>query len=270
MKIGYLISDLDQLEDVAAWGYDYAEALPGLLDSGLLDSGLPDPGAGSGAATQSALRRLHSSPVPVASLCGFIPAPEDNRLMVVGPHVDPARLRAYVTRVFDLMQRADIDVIGYGSGSSRWVPDGFPRARALDQVRDFLRMCDDLGRERRVRVALEPYNRDDANLLNTVPEALELVQEIDRPNSQLMADFVHMRLNREPFDALTAAGPHLIHAHIGEPGRSCPPTTPDEHAAFLRTLRAAGYDGRVTQTGALPAYDAPAAAAAALKKAAGS
>ena len=265
MKIGYLISDLDQLEDVAAWGYDYAEASPGLLDPDLMD-----PGAPIGEAAQKALARLRSAPMPVASLCGFIPAPEENGLMVVGPHVDPGRLRAYVTRVFDLMQRAGIEVIGYGSGSSRWVPDGFPRDRALEQVRDFLRMCDDLGGPRSVRVALEPYNRDDANLLNTVPEALELVREVDRPNSQLMADFVHMKLNDEPFDELVPAGPHLIHTHIGEPGRNCPLTTPEEHAVFLQTLRDAGYEGRVTQTGELPAYAAPAAAAAALKKAAGS
>ncbi|MDP6108152.1 MAG: hypothetical protein QGI33_06940, partial [Candidatus Brocadiia bacterium] len=77
-------------------------------------------------------------------------------------------------------------------------------------------------------------------------------------------------LDQEALDELVAAGPHLIHAHIGEPGRHCPQTTPDEHAAFLRTLRAAGYDGRVTQTGALPAYAAPTLAATALKKAAGS
>ena len=188
--------------------------------------------------------------------------------MVVGPAVDPERLRAFTTRVFDLMQRAGIDVIGYGSGSSRWVPDGFARDQALEQVRHFLRMCDELGGPRGVRVALEPYNRDDANLLNTVPEALEVVQEVDRPNSQLMADFFHMRLNDESFDALEAAGPHLIHAHIAEPGRGRPQTTPKEHAAFLQTLREAGYDGRVTQTGALPAYDSPAATATALKKAA--
>ena len=31
MEIGLLIGSLDQLEEVAAWGYDYAEISPGLL-----------------------------------------------------------------------------------------------------------------------------------------------------------------------------------------------------------------------------------------------
>ena len=34
MEIGLLIGSLDQLEDVAAWGYDYAEISPGLLGVG--------------------------------------------------------------------------------------------------------------------------------------------------------------------------------------------------------------------------------------------
>jgi sugar phosphate isomerase/epimerase len=264
MQIGYLISDLNQLEDVAAWGYDYAEATPWLLDPDFLRVE-----ESSTRAAEQVLARLQAAPIPVVSLCGFMPDPEANGLMVVGPAADPVRLRAYVTHLFDTMQRAGIDVIGYGSGASRWVPAGFDADRALEQVCDFLRMCDEIGRPRGVRVALEPYNRDDANLLNTVAEALSLVRKVNRPNSQLMADFFHMRLNGEALDELVAAGPHLIHAHIAEPGRGRPQTTPEEHAHFLQTLRQAGYDGRVTQTGDLPAYASPAEAAASLKRAAG-
>lgn len=261
MQIGYLISNLDQLTDVAAWGYDYAEALPGLLDPDYLH---PE---GSNAAAAVALKRIQSAPVPVAALCGFLPDPEVNDLMVVGPHVNHNRLRAYVTRLFDTMAQVGIDVIGYGSGGSRWAPAGFDPARALDQVSEFLQLCAEIGRPRGVRVALEPYNRDDANLLNTVAEALALVQSLDLPHCRLMADFFHMQLNGESWDALSAAGPYLIHAHIAEPGRGRPQSTPADHTQFLQALRNAGYDGRVTQTGDLPAYGSRAAAAAALKAA---
>ena len=256
MQIGFLIEDLDDLGQVAAWGYDYAETVPWALGPDADDMG----------AERAARTRVQASPVPVASLCGFLPDPERLGLMVVGPRVDWARLRIYVTRVFDRMQALGIDVIGYGSGSSRTVPAGFPHERALEQVRDFLHLCADLGEPRGVRVALEPYNRDDTNLLYTVPEALAVVQTVTRPTVGLMADFFHMRLNDEPLDELAAAGPYLIHAHIAEPGRGRLQTTPAEHGAFLSALRAAGYDGRVTQTGPLPAYGSPAEAAAVLKR----
>src|SRR5687767_5113562 len=108
MQIGYLISDLDQLEEVAAWGYDYAEAVPWLLDPDYLKVE-----ESSVQAAHQALARIQSAPIPVASLCGFMPDPEANGLMVVGPNANPVRLRAYATRLFDTMQRAGIDVIGY-------------------------------------------------------------------------------------------------------------------------------------------------------------
>lgn len=263
MQIGYLVSHLGQLGDVADWGFDYAETTPWVLDPHLLD-----PARANGSEARDRLDRLASSPVSVPVLCGFIPDAEQHGLMVVGPDADPERLRAYVTRLFDLMRRAGIGVIGYGSGGSRWVPDGFPRQRTLAQVRDFLHLCADLGEPRGVEVALEPYNRDDANLLNTVPEALEVVRDVDRTHARLMADFFHMQLNGESNDVLEEAGPFLIHGHIAEPGRGRPQSTPDEHAAYLSALRRAGYEGRVTQTGDLPAYASPAEAAAALLRAA--
>ena len=251
MEIGLLIGSLDQLEDVAAWGYDYAEISPGLL-------GIDEE---SGIIKQEALKQIQGAPVPVTAMCGFLA-----RSKVVGPDIDNIRVRDYVIRLFDAMQQAGVPVIGYGSGGSRFVPDGFPRERALEQVNDFLQMCADLGEPRGVQVALEPYNYDDANLINTVPEGVEMVQKVNRPGIQLMADFFHIRLNGESFDTLASAGPYLIHAHIAEPGRGRPQTTPAEHAVYLQALCEAGYYGRVTQTGELPAYDSPAEAAATLKR----
>ena len=251
MEIGLLIGSLDQLEDVAAWGYDYAEISPGLL-------GVDEE---TGTVKQNVLEQIQGSPVPVTAMCGFL-----NRSKVVGPNIDNTRVHDYVIRLFDAMQQAGVPVIGYGSGGSRFVPDGFSRDRALEQVNEFLQMCADLGEPRGVQVALEPYNYDDANLINTVPEGVEMVQKVNRPGIQLMADFFHIRLNGESFDTLAAAGPYLIHAHIAEPGRGRPQTTPAEHAAYLQALCEAGYYGRVTQTGELPAYDSPAEAAATLKR----
>ena len=257
MQIGLLVTNRRELAESADWDFDYLEGFPGLLGADADDS----------QAERECLALLAKHPLRMQTMCGFIPNPQGRGLMVVGPDVSLDRLRTFVTRVFDLMQRAGAEVIGYGSGGSRWVPDGFDRDKAHQQVADFLHLCADLGEPRGVKVALEPYNRDDANLLNTVSEATEFIREVDRSHAKLMADFFHMKLNGESFDALKQAGPHLIHAHIAEPGRGRPQTTPADHALFLHALRTAGYDGRVTLSGALPAYADDRATAIALKKA---
>ncbi len=257
MQIGLLITNLQELAESADWSFDYLEGFPGLLG---VDADDPQ-------IERECLALLENHPLQLKTMCGFIPDPQGRGLMVVGPDVSLDRLRTFVTRVFDRMQRAGVEVIGYGSGGSRWVPDGFDRNRACQQVADFLHLCADLGEPRGVKVALEPYNRDDANLLNTVSEATEFIATVSRSHAKLMADFFHMKLNGESFDALKEAGPHLIHAHMAEPGRGRPQTTPADHALFLRTLRAVGYDGRVTLSGSLPAYADDGETAIALKKA---
>ena len=258
MQIGLLVTNRQELEESADWDFDYLEGSPGLLG---IDADDPQ------AAEREFSALLEKHPLQMKTMCGFIGDPQGRGLMVVGPDVSLDRLRTFVTRVFDLMQRAGVEVIGYGSGGSRWVPDGFDRDRAIQQVADFLHLCADLGEPRGVKVALEPYNRDDANLLNTVSEATEFIKEVDRSHAKLMADFFHMKLNGESFDALEEAGPHLIHAHIAEPGRGRPQTTPADHALFLHALRTSGYDGRVTLSGALPVYADDGETAIAFKKA---
>jgi sugar phosphate isomerase/epimerase len=185
--------------------------------------------------------------------------------MVVGPTVDAERLRSYTTRVFARMQRAGVEIMVFGSGTARTVPDGFPTDRAQTQLKEFVTLCADLAEPRQVRIVLEPQNYTDTNMVHTVPQAQSLANEVDRPNVKVMADFFHMCLNEEPLDDLVAAGPYLAHAHMAEPGRGRPQTTPADHASFFATLERAGYDGRVTKTGPLPAYASEAEAAAALK-----
>jgi sugar phosphate isomerase/epimerase len=255
MQIGLLIDSLDVLDDVASCGYEYAEIVPSLLG----------PDADDAAAGAAARARVLASRVPVKTMCGFLPDPERLGLTVVGPRVDPDRLRSYATRTFDRMQRAGVELMVFGSGTARTIPAGFPREQAMAQLHDFLVMCADLAEPRQLRVVVEPQNRTDTNLIHTVPEALSVVEDVDRACLQVMADFFHMCLNEEPLDDLIAAGPALIHGHIAEPGRGLPQTTPADHGAFFQTLRTAGYTGRVSQTGPLPVYRSHEEAAATLK-----
>ncbi|NKB69273.1 MAG: TIM barrel protein [Candidatus Latescibacteria bacterium] len=257
MQIGILVTNDQELAEAADWEYDYIEGFPGMLGP---DEDDPQVEA-------QCLAKIEKHRLPMKSMCGFIPDPEGRGLMVVGPDVSLDRLRVFVTRIFDRMQRAGVEVIGYGSGGSRWVPEGFDADVARQQVADFMHLCADIGEPRDVKVALEPYNRDDANLLNTVAEATQFIKGVQRSHAQLMADFFHMMLNGESFDTLEEAAPHLIHAHIAEPGRGRPQTTPEDHARFLQALRRFGYDGRVTLSGTLPAYADDGETAIALKQA---
>src|SRR3954449_10483949 len=138
MQIGLLIETLCLLDDVANWGFEYAEVTPGALG----------PDADDAAAEAAARARVQRARVPCSTMCGFLPDPERLELMVVGPRVNRERLRSYTTRVFDRMQRAGVELMVFGSGTARSAPDGFPMDQAQTQVRDFLLMCADLAEPR--------------------------------------------------------------------------------------------------------------------------
>jgi len=255
MQIGLLIESLDQLDNVANWGYDYAEITPGSLG----------PDADDPQAEADARAQVQKARVPSRTMCGFLPDPERLELMVVGPTVNRERLRSYTTRVFDRMQRAGVELMVFGSGTARSAPEGYPTEHAHTQIRDFLLMCADLAAPRDLTVVIEPQNYTDTNMLHTVPQAVRLAREVDRPNVQVMADFFHMCLNDEPMEDLVENAHYLIHGHIADPGRGRPVTSVDDHAKFFDALHRAGYAGRVSQTGPLPIYSSHEEAAHTLK-----
>ena len=68
-----------------------------------------------------------TAPAPLlASSAQFI----SGSLKITGPKVDPAALKAYVEVTLERTERAGVEVMVFGSGGARQVPDGFDRTKA--------------------------------------------------------------------------------------------------------------------------------------------
>jgi len=211
-------------------GYDFVEVPLALL-------GLEDRGG-----LAAAVRAVRASPLPTAAFNVLFP----RDLRVVGPEADGPRLRAYLARAAELLGEAGARVVALGSGWARNVPEGWERSRAEGQLLDALWLCADALEGTGVTLALEPLNRRESNIVNSVAEAVRLAELVDRPEVRVLADFYHMEEEREPLDALGAHGPWLAHVHVADTGRRNPGTGAYDHAAFLGRLRAAGYAGMVS------------------------
>ncbi|HEX9013590.1 MAG TPA: sugar phosphate isomerase/epimerase family protein [Anaerolineaceae bacterium] len=129
---------------------------------------------------------------------------------------------------------------------------GFAREAPRQTREDFaavLREAGDFARERGVKLAVEPLNRYEGNLINTVAEGIAFLNELDHPAVGLLLDTYHMNIEEvsrtEPFRQAAAAGV-LFHVHIGDNNRLPPGRGMIDFREILRTLRAAGYTGWVT------------------------
>jgi sugar phosphate isomerase/epimerase len=181
-------------------------------------------------------------PTPAANL--FLPA----TLKVTGPAVDPEQQLMYVRKAFDRLSRLGTQIVVFGSGGARRVPDGFSKDEAFRQLVDFGKRIAPDARSHGITVAVEPLRREETNIINSAAEGLALVEAIDDPSFQLMIDFFHLaREGEDPAIALRAKD-HLRHLHMANPNGRVFPLAWDEYdyGPFFATLRQAGYGRRIS------------------------
>jgi D-psicose/D-tagatose/L-ribulose 3-epimerase len=95
-----------------------------------------------------------------------------------------------------------------------------------------------------IRLAVEPLNRFECYLMNTVAAAAAIVAEVQQPNYGLLYDTFHA--NIEEKDPVGVIAPHIDsinHVHLSENDRGTPGKGHVPWAATFTALRASSYDG---------------------------
>jgi D-psicose/D-tagatose/L-ribulose 3-epimerase len=104
-----------------------------------------------------------------------------------------------------------------------------------------------------VRLAIEPLNRFETDLVNTVEQGLRLCAEVGAGNVGLLLDTFHMNIEEKSIPAaIEAAGTRLFHVQASENDRGTPGTGHVPWAEVVGALRAAGYTGSVVVESFLP------------------
>lgn len=186
--------------------------------------------------------RSAGAPVPAANC--LVPG----ELKIVGPAVDFATLRSYMSNAVTRASQCGTTSLVFGSGVARNVPENFDRGRARQQIIDFVKMSAELARQHDVTIVAEHLNRGECNIINSVAEAMEYVRAVDHPNFQCLVDSYHFWLENEPLDNLKAAMPWIRHVHLADKdGRVAPGQSgTSDYVPFFQVLKAGGYDGRIS------------------------
>jgi sugar phosphate isomerase/epimerase len=185
---------------------------------------------------------LKDSVLAVEAFSSYVPP--DIRL--VGPARDRGRIERYVAVSARRVAALGGQIIGFGSGKARSVPAGVPRETADAQLVEFLHLAADHAALHGIRIAIEPMNRSESNILNSVAECVTLAERVNRREVGVLVDFYHLELEQEPIRHIAEAGRHVIHVHVADTGRLYPGSGRYDYPAFWRAVRDAGYDGRVT------------------------
>jgi D-psicose/D-tagatose/L-ribulose 3-epimerase len=131
-------------------------------------------------------------------------------------------------------------------GKARQLPPE-ARLREWDLAVSGLREACAIAGEHGVRLALEPLNRFESDLVNTAAQARRMVDEIDHPAAAIALDGFHMNIEESDMEqAVRTCGDELVHLQVSESHRGTPGTGTTDWAGLRRGMVAVGYDGPVT------------------------
>ncbi len=235
MKYG-ICGEMKDSSIVKEAGFDYLEMTVGGLLRPLEDE--------SCFAEKSKELRASALPVPVVNC--FVPGD----MKICGPEVDEGALTRFAVTVARRASEAGVEIIVFGSGGARRVPDGYSRDAAWNQLVRFAEIAGTAGLAHGVTVVVEPLNLKECNVLNTVAECARLVRAVDHPGFRLLVDGYHWMTDDNDVEALKAAMDLIEHVHVATfPNRKFPGMEPCALDAFLSLLVEEGYEGRISIEG---------------------
>ncbi|MYS80611.1 sugar phosphate isomerase/epimerase family protein [Embleya scabrispora] len=157
------------------------------------------------------------------------------------------RTRDYLRRCVDAAAEVGAPVVAgpmYAAVGRTWRTTPAERARCLDELRDGLAPIAEHARSNGVVLAVEPLNRYETSLLNTVAQTAEAIAELPADAVGIALDTYHQ--NIEEHDLVTAvrtAGGRIAHVQVCANDRGTPGADHLDWPGFLTALQETGHQG---------------------------
>jgi D-psicose/D-tagatose/L-ribulose 3-epimerase len=221
---------LDLIDKVKAFGFDLIEICvedPATIDTALIGQALKQAQLG-------------------VTICGAFGA---NRDMSSDDPAIRDNAIGYSRRCVDIAAELGSDVVVgpmyAGVGNTRLL-DAPARRQQWDFAVNSLTPVADYAAEHGIRLALEPLNRFETDLINTVDQALEFASDIGRDNVGFLLDTFHMNIEEKNIpDAIRRAGKHIFEFHACSNDRGTPGEDHLPWHEIAKALREVAYKGPV-------------------------
>ena len=218
----------DLLPRIAAWGFDLAELPvenPGDWDPHLAAALLRDLGLG-------------------ASVCLVMPP---GRELVAADGAMVRTTQDYLRHVIDVAALVGAPTIAgpaYASVGRTWRMADSQRTAHYAELRDSLGPVVSYAAEVGVAVGVEPLNRYETSLLNTIEQTLTALDGLPAAHCGVALDIYHQNIEETDIGAaVRAAAGRITHVQVSANDRGAPGNDHIVWSAFLAALSDAGYAG---------------------------
>ncbi|MEH7745019.1 sugar phosphate isomerase/epimerase, partial [Neobacillus drentensis] len=137
----------------------------------------------------------------------------------------------------------------WGMFTFRLPPMASPRSLAGDQkaVSESLSYLDGIAEETGTTIFLEPLNRYQDHMINTLADARRYIEENSLKNVKIIADFYHMNIEEDDISEALHQNRDLVgHIHLADNHRYQPGSGSLDFKKHFNQLREDGYNGYLT------------------------
>lgn len=138
------------------------------------------------------------------------------------------------------------------TGQTRMLTDE-QRSAQLVRAAASIAECAHYASQHGVALAVEPLNRFETDLINTVEQALNLCDLVDAPNVGLLLDTFHMNIEEKSLgEAIRRAGDRVFHFQVSENDRGTPGSGHVPWEEVFTALQDINYQGQIVVESFLP------------------
>lgn len=171
----------------------------------------------------------------------------DDRNLVATDAATVTHTQDYLRRVVDAAATVGSPVIAgpaYASVGRTWRMDDDARAAAYAELAANLAPVVDHALAAGVQVGIEPLNRYETSLLNTVAQTLDAIAPLPAAGCGLALDIYHMNIEETDVPAaIRAAGDRIAHVQVCANDRGAPGNDHLDWPGIVAALADAGYTG---------------------------
>jgi D-psicose/D-tagatose/L-ribulose 3-epimerase len=179
-----------------------------------------------------------------ATVCLVMPP---GRELVAADRPTIAATQDYLRHVVDVAAEVGSPVIGgpaYASVGRTWRMSARERHDRIIELRDNLAPVVEHARSAGVRVAVEPLNRYETSLLNTIGQTLEALDGLPVDGCGVAVDVYHQNIEEKHVgDAIRSAAGRIAHVQVCANDRGTPGDDHLDWPDILAALAVAGYTG---------------------------
>ncbi|MCL5674443.1 MAG: sugar phosphate isomerase/epimerase [Candidatus Omnitrophica bacterium] len=167
-------------------------------------------------------------------------------LKITGPAVDKEKVEIYVNKAMEKVGRLGGKIIVFGSGRARTFPENYSLEKGKQDIVNFLNIVSKYAQKFNIKIAIEPLNKKESNILNTTLEALEIARILNNPYIGVLFDNYHAEIEKEPLSNLEKIGDKLYHVHLSNKDRTAPGEKDYDFKKLFSVLKYINYKGGIS------------------------